>query len=66
MAIGVVEVDDMTNGFLKRLLGFVFHHNGVAKAAVETLEDVPARRYSREWIRQSCLDSRRIGRRQFE
>ena len=42
MAVGVVEVDYMADGFLERLLGLVFHHDRVAKAAVEALEDVPA------------------------
>ena len=41
MAVGVVEVDDVADCFSERLLGFVLHHDGVAKAAVETLEDVP-------------------------
>ena len=42
MAVGVVEVYDVADGFLERLLGLVFHHDGVAKTAVEALEDVPA------------------------
>jgi len=42
MAVGVVEVDDVTDGFLERLLGLVFHHDRVAKSAVEALKDVPA------------------------
>ena len=32
----------MADGFLERLLSLVLHHDGVAKAAVEALEDVPA------------------------
>ena len=37
MAVGVVEVDDVTDGFLKRLLGLVLHHDRVAKATEEAL-----------------------------
>ena len=42
MAVGVVEVDDVADGFLERLLGLVLHHDRVAKNAVEALENVPA------------------------
>ena len=42
MAVGVVEVDNVTDGFLERLLGLVLHHDRVTKSALEALEDVPA------------------------
>ena len=42
MTVGVVEVDDVADGFLERLLGLVFHHDRVTEAAVEALENVPA------------------------
>ena len=42
MAIGVVEVNDVTESFLECLLGLVFHHDTVAKSTEQALEDVPS------------------------
>ena len=42
MAMGVVEVDDMADGFDESVAGFVFGHNSVAKTCAEIFKNKPA------------------------
>ena len=49
VAVGVVEVDDMTERFLECLLGLVFHHDTVAKSTKQALEDVASVEAANAW-----------------
>ena len=42
MAVGVVKVDDMADGFDESVSGFIFGHNSMAKTGAEIFEDEPA------------------------
>ena len=42
MAMGVVEIDNVADGFDESVAGFVFGHNSVTKAGAEVFEYEPA------------------------
>ena len=42
VAVGIVEVNNAAEGFLKCLLGLVFHNDTMAKSTKRALEDVPS------------------------
>ena len=42
MAVGVVKIDHVTDGFDNGVAGFVFGHNSVTKISAEVFEDEPA------------------------
>ena len=42
MAVGVVKIDDMADGFDESVSGFILGHNSVAKTGAEIFENKPA------------------------